>query len=112
MLALERASTEDQIAICDQIVLEVTQVLSERLGWETDRVAESLGIYLRDALRVPVQGSVRGVCRDPKDDRVFECALGAGARIIVSGDKDLRSVRSYLGIMVVTPRDYVTGAEK
>lgn len=44
MLALERASTEDQIAICDQIVLEVAQVLSERLGWETDRVAESLGI--------------------------------------------------------------------
>ena len=71
-LALEWAFAEDQIAICDQIVVEVRRVLSERLGWEADRVVESLGIYLRDAIRGPVRGAVRDVRRDSKDDTVFE----------------------------------------
>jgi putative PIN family toxin of toxin-antitoxin system len=44
---------------------------------------------------VQTGGNLNGFCRDPKDDMVLECALLAGAEIIVSGDKDLLTMNSF-----------------
>jgi predicted nucleic acid-binding protein len=63
--------------------------------------------YLSKANHVKVSGKLRGVCRDPNDDMVFECAALAGASIIVAGDKDLLAVGIYQGIRVLTPRDFL-----
>ena len=58
-------------------------------------------------LRAPVHGTLQGICRDSKDDMIFECAINSHARFIVSGDKDVLTVRSYQGIRAVTAREYV-----
>jgi putative PIN family toxin of toxin-antitoxin system len=108
-VALEKAVAEDCVAICDQIEEEVMQVLGKKLGWERRRIEESLGIYLQGVVRVPVPGTLHGVCRDAKDDMVVECAINAGANVVVSGDKDLLTLGSYRSVRVVTARDYVRG---
>lgn len=110
LAALEKALTEDRVAICDQIEQEVARVLSRKLGWEVRRVEESLGIYFQDLIRVPVPGTLHGACRDSKDDFILECALIAGASLIVSGDKDLLALASFQGVRVVSAADYVRGA--
>lgn len=79
LAALEKALTEDHVAICEQIEEEVARVLSKKLGWEIKRVEESLGIYLQNVIRVPVAGTLHGACRDAKDDVIVECAVNAGA---------------------------------
>jgi len=107
LVAFEKALTGDRVAVCDQIQEEVTQVLRKKMGWERSRVEESLGIYLQDVMRVPVPGALRGVCRDSKDDMVFECAVNAGASLIISGDNDLLTVGSYQDIRVLTARAYI-----
>lgn len=56
-------------------------------------------------IRVP--GKVRGVCRDPMDDHVLECALIAKARVLVSGDKDLLVLVNYENTRILTPRQYL-----
>lgn len=40
---------------------------------------------------------------------LFECAVRAGAGLIVSGDKDVLDVREYKGIRLLTARQYVAG---
>ena len=109
LAALEKALTEDRIAICDQIEEEVTQVLWKKLGWEMSRIEESLGMCLQDVIRVAVPGTLHGSCRDAKEDMVVECAVNAGADLIVSGDNDLLTLGSYQGIRVVPARDYIHG---
>ena len=47
------------------------------------------------------------VCRDPEDDKFLECAVDAGCIYIVSGDKDLLSVKEYDGIQIVTVADFL-----
>lgn len=47
------------------------------------------------------------VARDPDDDEVLACAVGAQADLIVSGDGDLVTLRNYNGIPIVTAREAV-----
>lgn len=42
------------------------------------------------------------VCRDPDDDKFIECAIDAQCLYIVSGDKDLLSLKRIKDIQVVT----------
>jgi predicted nucleic acid-binding protein len=60
-----------------------------------------------DGKRVAVTGTLDRVCRDPKDDMVFECAVKAQGEIILSGDNDLLSVKAFRGIHVLTARQYL-----
>lgn len=41
------------------------------------------------------------VLADPDDDQVLACALAARADFVVSGDSDLRNLKSYQGIPIV-----------
>lgn len=43
--------------------------------------------------------------RDPDDDPYLACALGAGAKIIVTRDEDLLVLGKPFGIQIITPRE-------
>ena len=47
------------------------------------------------------------VCQDPDDDKFLACALVAGCKLVVSGDKHLLHVSGYHGIAVIRPRRFV-----
>jgi predicted nucleic acid-binding protein len=47
-----------------------------------------------------LEGTVTGICRDPKDEPILECAERAAAERIVTGDHDLLSLVSYRGIRI------------
>lgn len=60
-------------------------------------ILESLLTLVRPAaLKTPV-------CRDPDDDAIIACALGAKAKIICSGDDDLLAINGYGGLEVLKP---------
>jgi putative PIN family toxin of toxin-antitoxin system len=109
LVALEKALSVDEVAICDQIVSEISRVLVEKLTWDRERVRESFSLYGHVLQYATVSGELHGICRDSKDDMVFECAINAGATLIVTGDRDLLAVQTYEMIRVVTPRTYVEG---
>jgi putative PIN family toxin of toxin-antitoxin system len=52
-------------------------------------------------------GSITGICRDPKDDKFLEAAVSANADYIVTGDKDLLSIKLFRGIEVVSPAEFL-----
>jgi len=45
------------------------------------------------------------VCRDPDDDAVLALGVAAKADFIVSGDRDLLSLKSFQNIPIVTPAE-------
>jgi len=52
------------------------------------------------------------ICRDPSDDKFFECAVGAGARYIVSEDRDILDVGEYEGIRTVTAAEFIAALDQ
>ena len=47
------------------------------------------------------------VCRDPKDNPILECAVSGRVDFIVTGDKDLLTLKSFRKIPIVTPRKFL-----
>jgi len=47
------------------------------------------------------------ICRDRNDNEILACALQAAADFIVSGDNDLLVLKTFQGIRIVTPADFL-----
>ena len=47
------------------------------------------------------------VFRDPDDNKFIECAMDTSCYYVVSGDKDLLTVREYAGIQIVTVVEFL-----
>jgi putative PIN family toxin of toxin-antitoxin system len=50
---------------------------------------------------------LEGVSVDADDDKYFAAAVEGSATLIVTGDPDLRTVKEYRGIRIVTPRVFL-----
>jgi putative PIN family toxin of toxin-antitoxin system len=72
-------------------------------------VNQMLASYRRIATLVAVRQLDAQASRDPDDDAVLACALAARADLIVSGDDDLLSLKSFNGIPIVTVAQAVKG---
>lgn len=105
--ALDHAFVYDRIALCSPILLEVSKILTVKFGWDERDVQAACKSYLAGAVKVAIRGGLQNVCRDPKDDMIFECAVAAKAGAIVSGDKDILALGQYEGIRVLTARQYI-----
>ena len=51
--------------------------------------------------RVPVP------CRDPRDRKFLECAVGGRARYLMTGDQDLRELRTHLGVTILNVGEFL-----
>ncbi len=47
------------------------------------------------------------VINDPDDDKFIECAVELGADYIVSGDKELLTVKKFGNIRILSPRQFL-----
>ena len=57
--------------------------------------------------QVKIEGHLHVVADDPDDDKFVECAIVAGASLIVSSDRHLLDLKEYRDIHVVTPAAFV-----
>jgi uncharacterized protein len=62
-------------------------------------------IALRGALVVPTRRVT--VCRDPDDNMFIEAALAGSAKYVVTGDKDLLTLKRFETVRFVTPRTFL-----
>lgn len=69
--------------------------------------AETVQRYRRNALKYDPDPSVTGVADDAEDDQVIGTAVKARADIIVTGDKGLLALGSFVGIPIVTARTFL-----
>jgi putative PIN family toxin of toxin-antitoxin system len=99
---------------------KIRLVVSEDILEEYERVGEALseqfpGIDLRRLLDlVTIKAELfkadrlpTPVCEDPDDDKFLSCALVSKTKVIVSGDKHLLKVSNFLGIRIMTPRQFL-----
>ena len=72
---------------------------------------ERIGLFLRllrgQATVVMPAVEINRIGQAPIDNRYLECAIDAGAHIIVSGDRHLLQVGEYQGIQILAPAGFM-----
>jgi putative PIN family toxin of toxin-antitoxin system len=88
---------------CTEILNELAEKLFLRLEFSNGQVTQIIGSFLAFLRPVTITGQMNGLCPDPKDDMILECAIVAGATHLVTSDKrHLLPLRQFRGIQIVT----------
>ncbi len=106
----DKALTEGTILISVPVLLELAGVLGrEQLNKylpEEERM-RFLVALLKETELVETMEEI-AECRDAKDNKFLELAVGGEADCIVSGDADLLVLNPFREIPIITPREFLT----
>jgi putative PIN family toxin of toxin-antitoxin system len=107
--AVYRLALEGQLEIGTSrtLLAELGRVLGQKFGWMPDRVEAAVAQVARIAAVVEPGETVRVVTADPADDRVLEAARAFGADVIVSGDRHLLDLGTWIGIEIISPAELI-----
>lgn len=76
-------------------------------AWENARVIRRLKLLTKISELVSPKIALDVIKEDPPDNRILECAIAGKADLIVSGDRHLRQLKTYQGIPIVRPVDFL-----
>ena len=98
ILCLSQEIIEEHLAVLNRLGLKDTQEISNL----TKLFAEGYhSIFTAKTVKVDVVGE------DPDNNKFLECAVALNSKIIVSGDKHLTSIRKYIDIDIMSPREFI-----
>jgi len=103
--------TQQRARLClsPEILRELERVLFyPKLGFQERAIVEYLELLTEIAYLVEPSFRLANVLEDPDDHRVLECALASRADFVVSGDRHLTRLKSFEGIPILKPQQFLT----
>jgi putative PIN family toxin of toxin-antitoxin system len=91
--------------------LEISKVLlypkiTEVLGKAGTNKKEVLRAVKANSVIIKPGVTLKVMEEDPEDNKILECALAAGAKIVVSGDKHLLRLGKFKNTRILAPREF------
>jgi putative PIN family toxin of toxin-antitoxin system len=96
-----------EVVYCREMLAEFSEKLYDKFGFSADNVRAAVYDFRRFGQQVEITGNLHVVASDADDDMFIECALVAGASMIVSGDHHLLDIEEYQETRIVTPRAFL-----
>ena len=98
VLCLSQEIIEEYLAVLNRLGLDNTKEISNL----TRLFAEGYNsIFTAKTFKLEV------VKEDVEDNKFLECAVALNSKNIVSGDKHLTSIRKYIDIVIMSPREFI-----
>lgn len=89
------------------ILLEVSNKLYEKFGWNQQQVESILQAISKTVTVIKPKSNLTVVKSDPTDNKIIECAFDAGAKYIITGDKHLLNLFKFDAISIVSPSEFL-----
>jgi uncharacterized protein len=100
-----------KVTIClSRVIIEEYVEVLRRMGLQNERELEELlslfsnGFHALFTGKTPVLKIIK---KDPDDDKFIEYAVALKAKFIISGDKALADLEDYMGIKILSPRQFL-----
>lgn len=101
---------QGEITLCVSrgLIDEYVEVLN-RLGLQAELIHELLELFASgyNLVFTASTSPLQVLKHDPDDNMLFECAVELEAKVIVTGDKAVRSVGRYMDVDVTTPTEFL-----
>lgn len=56
---------------------------------------------------IEIIDDLKGISKDPDDDKFISCAVNGKAEFIISGDKHLLEISGYQEILIISPNEFL-----
>ena len=96
-----------EAAYCQTMAGELSEKLRNTFGFSENRIEAVMYDFRRTCTQVKITGELHVVADDPDDDKFVECAVVAGAKLIVSGDGHLLKLDQHGDIQVVSASQFL-----
>lgn len=103
---LEHIIRNHKLVLSDFIVNEFKSKLLSKFQYTEKEVDEALTLLLTRAEMAQVSPLQSRVCRDADDDNILASADSAKCDCIISGDKDLISLKQFQNIKIIPPSEF------
>lgn len=102
------AVIDNKIKACAtvEIVEEYNEIVAEMIDRKQGHIHKDILMPLVAKLELIRPKTNVEICRDPDDDKFLSCAIDSKALYIVSGDKDLLSIKTYKNVEIITAADF------
>jgi uncharacterized protein len=102
------AVIDDSITACAtvDIVEEYKEIVFEMIDRKQGHIRKDILMPLIAKLKLINKMTDVKVCRDEDDDKFLSCAIDSKSLYIVSGDKDLLSIKTYENIEIITAAEF------
>jgi len=102
---------ELEILISQKQLAEIKRVLDyPKFGFSKEQKEKFIKIILQIAKIVETKIELEVIKEDPPDNMLLECAIETGTKIIVSGDKHLKKLKTYKGIKIMAVDELLKGS--
>ena len=96
-----------QLFISPSILKEIEGVLLRKFHWSARNVREASAAIQEFAQLVRPRETIHLITEDEPDNRILECALEADADCVITGDRHLRQLKTFRGIPIVSPGEFI-----
>jgi putative PIN family toxin of toxin-antitoxin system len=108
---LERAERgEFELVVSSHIREEIERVLTRKFGWSLEQIAWAVDPLWEVAHFVTPQATLTA-SRDETDNRILECAVEAGAEVVVTNDNDLLVLNPFEGIYILRAHEFLAALD-
>ena len=97
---------QDRLFISKEIIHELLSVLSRKFSRDREALSR-VAFTLSEVAEIVTPTDTVHVLEDEPDNRVIECALCAGADVVVTGDKRMLKLSAYGGMRIISVREYL-----
>ena len=98
--------TSHTIVISEHILSEVERGLIKKIHLPKN-ITASIMDYLRDIAEIFEPQLIEdSACRDIEDRKIIGTAVSGNAQLIITGDDDLLTLKKFMKINIVTPREF------
>ena len=101
------ANDKIEVVVSPDILKEYQRLLAELERGKPAGLADTWAVFIAQHATVIHPAGHPRLCRDPDDDKFLHCALSAGARILVTGDKDLLSMARVGDVELLPPTAFL-----
>ncbi len=97
---------EDSLALSKAVLDELLSVLARKFDHDREALAR-VAVFLSEAAEFVEPTERLAVLADEPDNRILECALAAGAQLVVTGGRAMLAQGDYRGILIVSLSSYL-----
>jgi len=103
---LREVLAKHELVVCSQIFSELRRILKSKFGMSSDLIKSFVWLLQQDTI-LSKPGSLPQVNLKDKDDLgILAAAQSGGADVVVTGDRELQTLGDFLGIKIMSPRQF------